>query len=71
MTQTYKEWKAQGRQVKKGEKAHGRNKQGEAVFTIFQTKRHYEHDGDDYDDPWDRDADDFFMGGYIEDIGSR
>lgn len=46
---TYKEWKAKGFHVIKGQKATGRNKEGVATFTDKQVTINWVGDGADYE----------------------
>lgn len=62
---TYQEWQYAGYQVTKGQKAVGRNKNGEAVFDIKQTTIEAE-DQDDYYGYEDASYD-----AYAHDIGDR
>lgn len=47
---TFKEWKAKGYHVIKGQKASGRNDNGEAVFSEKQVEVTYNEHNSDYDE---------------------
>lgn len=68
---TYKEWKALGFQVCRGEKAMGRNRQGIAIFGQTQVKPANTRRWGRMDDVGDYDEDMMIDDAYIMDIGDR
>lgn len=55
MGKTYKEWRAAGKHVIKGQKATGRNEAGEATFTKSQVAEDYNprDEGYEYEGSWE------------------